>query len=355
MVNSGNQRPDIGTSQAEQIALELYSERVHAHELDAYCDRNFLLENDKGDRSILKIAHTDEVQANLELQNRTMRHLELHGEKSIFPTVMVSTNDREIETVTVRDGQSHLVRRLSYLPGKPMGLIKNHSPELLRSLGEILGRMDQALIGFDHVRSTSTLVWDLKHVESMLTGGLEHIIGLADRSLVEHFLGLYRKLTAGKIDSLRQSFIHNDANNYNILVASTQSARSARSATGGDDQWRVSGLIDFGDVVFSQTINNLAICLAYVMLDKADPIEAAAHVVRGYAGHFPITPEELEHLFLLACMRLCLSATMAVVQRKAEPENEYLSVTEQPAWAALNRLDRIPRDSVTERFVLACE
>jgi Ser/Thr protein kinase RdoA (MazF antagonist) len=343
------QRPAVLPADAQQIALELYSVTVRVRELDAYCDRNFLLENDKGDRSILKIAHTDEVQANLELQNQAMRHLELPGEKSIFPTVMVSTNDREIETVTVRDGQSHLVRRLSYLPGRPMALIENHSPELLRSLGEVLGRMDQALISFDHVRSTSTLVWDLKHVESMLTGGLEHIVGPADRSLVEHFLGLYRKLTAGKIDSLRQSFIHNDANNYNILVASTG------SATRGVEQWRVSGLIDFGDVVFSQTINNLAICLAYIMLDKADPIEAAVNVVRGYAGHFPLMPEELEHLFLLACMRVCLSATMAAAQRKAEPENEYLSVTEQPAWTALNRLKNIPRDSVTERFVLACE
>ncbi len=348
-MTSSVQRPAVLPAEARQIALELYSVTVRALELDSYCDRNFLLENKRGDRSILKIAHADEEQAHLELQNQVMRHLELHGEQSIFPTVMVSTNNRDIEKVTVRDGQSHLVRRLSYLPGRPLASIGNHSTELLRSLGEMLGRMDQALTGFDHARTSSTQAWDLKHVESMLTGGLEHIIEPADRSLAEHFLGLYRQLSAGKMDSLRQSFIHGDANNYNVLVA------SARSATTGVDRWRVSGLIDFGDLVYSQTINNLAICLAYVMLDKVDPIEAAVHVVRGYASHFPLTPDELEHLFLLACMRLCLSATMAAVQRLATPENEYLRVTERPAWVALNRLEKISNDSATERFVLACQ
>ncbi len=348
-MTSSVQRPAVLPAEAQQIALELYSVKVRARELDSYCDRNFLLENKKGDRSILKISHADEEQANLELQNQMMRHLELHGEKSIFPTVIVSANNRDIETVTVRDGQSHLVRRLSYLPGRPLMLIKNHSPELLRSLGEMLGRMDQALTSFDHVRASSTLSWDLRHVESMLTGGLEHVIRPADRSLVEHYLGLYRKLSAGKMDSLRQSFIHNDANNSNVLVA------SARSATGGVDQWRVSGLIDFGDLVYSQTINNLAICLAYVMLDKADPLEAAGHVVRGYASHFPLTSEELEHLFLLACMRLCLSATMAAVQKLAEPENKYTSVNEQPAWAVLGKLRIMSMQKATEQFILACQ
>ena len=348
-MTSSVQRPDILPAEAQQIALELYSVTVRASELVSYCDRNFLLENKEGDRSILKIAHADEEQASLELQNQMMRHLELHGEKSIFPTVMVSTNGRDIETVTARDGKSHLVRRLSYLPGTQLALIKDHSPDLLRSLGEMLGRMDRALTSFDHVDASSPYSWDLKHVESMLTDELEHIVGSADRSQVEHFLELYRKSSAGKMDSLRQSFIHNDASIHNVLVA------SARSTTGGVDQWRVSGLVDFGDLVYSQTINNLAICLAYVMMDKSDPLEAAVHVVRGYANHFPLTPEELDHLFLLACMRLCLSATMATVQKLATPENEYLSVTERPAWATLNILEKIPKDYATERFVVACQ
>ncbi|MEK6238981.1 MAG: aminotransferase class III-fold pyridoxal phosphate-dependent enzyme, partial [Planctomycetales bacterium] len=47
---------------------------------------------------------------------------------------------------------------------------------------------------------------------------------------------------------------------------------------------------------------------------------------------------ELEVLFPLACMRLCVSACMAAHQRRLEPDNEYLSVTEAPAWKTLARL-----------------
>jgi len=50
---------------------------------------------------------------------------------------------------------------------------------------------------------------------------------------------------------------YNDANDYNILVS-----HSRRST--------VSAIIDFGDVVYSATVCNLAVALAYVMLAKPD-------------------------------------------------------------------------------------
>ena len=56
--------------------------------------------------------------------------------------------------------------------------------------------------------------------------------------------------------------IHGDANDYNILV----------DAAGA----RVTSILDFGDMVHTATVCDLAIALAYVMLDKQDPIAAAA-------------------------------------------------------------------------------
>ena len=62
--------------------------------------------------------------------------------------------------------------------------------------------------------------------------------------------------------------IYNDANDYNVLV----------DAAGT----RVVSLLDLGDVVHSAAVCDLAIAIAYVMLDKQDPIAAAAEVVAGY-------------------------------------------------------------------------
>ena len=45
---------------------------------------------------------------------------------------------------------------------------------------------------------------------------------------------------------------------------------------------QVTGLIDFGDILHSWQINEIAITMAYGMLKKEDPVAAAGHlVVRG--------------------------------------------------------------------------
>ena len=80
---------------------------------------------------------------------------------------------------------------------------------------------------------------------------------------------------------------------------------------------------------FRPAVYELAVCIAYAMLGKDDPLAAAAHVVDGYHEVFPLLDVEPELLFHLACMRLCTSVAMAAHQRKLEPDNEYLSISEE--------------------------
>src|SRR5207244_4418712 len=72
--------------------------------------------------------------------------------------------------------------------------------------------------------------------------------------------------------------------------------------------------------------------------DQPDPLAAAAEVVAGYHAAFPLTEAELEALFPLICIRLCISVTNSAYQQQAEPENEYLMISERPAWALLEKL-----------------
>jgi Ser/Thr protein kinase RdoA (MazF antagonist) len=65
------------------------------------------------------------------------------------------------------------------------------------------------------------------------------------------------------------------------------------------DTARVSAILDFGDVVHSATVCNLAVALAYVMLDKPDPIGAAVQVVAAYQKAFPLTGTEIDTLYWL--------------------------------------------------------
>jgi Ser/Thr protein kinase RdoA (MazF antagonist) len=42
----------------------------------------------------------------------------------------------------------------------------------------------------------------------------------------------------------------------------------------------VTGILDFGDCVHTCLIFELAICIAYIMLGKKDPLATAAHIYK---------------------------------------------------------------------------
>ncbi|UCF95475.1 MAG: aminotransferase class III-fold pyridoxal phosphate-dependent enzyme, partial [Desulfobacterales bacterium] len=99
--------------------------------------------------------------------------------------------------------------------------------------------------------------------------------------------------------------------------------------------------IDFGDMLYTATVNEVAIACAYALLDKADPLAAGKQVVAGYHQANPLNEQELGVLFDLICMRLCMSVCHAAHQSRLEPDNEYLRISEKPASALLEKLDGI--------------
>jgi hypothetical protein len=126
---------------------------------------------------------------------------------------------------------------------------------------------------------------------------------------------------------LRASVIYNDANDYNVIVD-------------GADPYsrRVVAVIDFGDMLRTWTVNDVAVAAAYAMLDKPDPLAAAVPIVEGYHAAHPLGPSEIEALFPLMCSRLAVSVVNSAYQRHVDPDNQYLTVSESPAWELLGRL-----------------
>jgi Ser/Thr protein kinase RdoA (MazF antagonist) len=91
-------------------------------------------------------------------------------------------------------------------------------------------------------------------------------------------------------------------------------------------------------MVYSYTAGELAIAVAYVVLGKADPFAAAAPVIKGYCEEFPLTNDELESLWPLVRLRLCMSVCIAAHQQAQQPENEYLGVSQKLIAETLPRL-----------------
>jgi Ser/Thr protein kinase RdoA (MazF antagonist) len=292
---------------AQAIAEKCFGIQASAGELPSERDRNFLLTAHGGEKFVLKIANANEERVTLEAQNAMLEHL---AERVGFcQRVVPALSGERIEVV---DGR--LVRVLTYLPGKPLANVEVQSAELLYELGKMLGQLSRALVGFDHPGAHRAFHWDLMKGPQTIQDYGPEIRADWLRELVCSF--------RVRLGPLRCSVVHGDANDYNVLV----------------DQDKVVGLIDFGDIVYSYTVADLAIAVAYVVLGKSDPKAAAAPVIDGYREEFELKREELEALWPLVRLRLCMSVCIAAHQQAQQPENEYLGISQRLIEETLPRL-----------------
>lgn len=324
--------PRFTPAEAVNFAQQYYGLTASATSLTSERDQNFLLTTaEQRQQYVLKIANAQEERAILELQNESLRHVAAHSSipvAQLYPAI----DGQAITTITGADGVTHFVRLLTYLPGKPLGAVKPHAPELLQHLGEYLGKLDQALATFDHPAADRVLQWDLQQASAVIHRYQGDIADPARRQLVKQMLADFEAHTLPLLSQVRTSIIHNDGNDYNVLVG---------DQPGGGLAGRtkvVTGVIDFGDMVRTYTVSEPAIAAAYAMLDKPDPLAAAVALVRGYHAVYPLTETEIAVLYPLICMRLCMSVCISAHQQALQPDNRYLSISEAPAWALLEKL-----------------
>lgn len=294
-------------------------------------DQNFLVEAESGKRFVFKIANALEDRALLEAQNQVMAHLTQSG--LLCPQVVPTMAGDSIAEIRSQAGAKHMVRLVSYLPGIPFGEVRRHSAELLYDLGGYTGRMDRALADFDHPAMHRDFHWDLAGAPEVIRRHRSLITDTELRHLVDQLAAAFERDVDPLLPGLRASVIHNDANDCNVIVG------------GGDDPYtrnqHVVGIIDFGDMVYSHTVSDLAVAVAYAILDKPDPLAAAAAIVRGYHLENPLTENEISTLFGLICMRLCMSVCIAADQQRELPDNRYLAISQEPIRRTLPKLARI--------------
>jgi 4-aminobutyrate aminotransferase-like enzyme/Ser/Thr protein kinase RdoA (MazF antagonist) len=354
------QAPRLTVEAASDIACELYGIVGSASPLPSERDQNFLIERsarptvpDRGpekaratsaERFVLKIANATEDRAMLEAQNAAMAHLA--DRTALVARIVPTQSEEEIAALPSKWGGRHFVRLVTWLPGVTMGSVVRHSPALLEDLGRRIGEVDRALATFDHPAIHRDFYWDLANG---LTVVREHVGLVHDknlRALVERTAARIETNHAPSLARLRRSAIHNDANDHNVLVG------------GGDDpatrNQRIVGLVDFGDMVHSVTVGDLAIAIAYAVLNKPYPLAAAAAIVRGYHAANPLSADELDVLHGLVCLRLCVSVSVAADQQRQRPGDAYLAISQEPICRTLPRLAAIPHALAAATFRHAC-
>ncbi len=340
------ERLSISTSEATDIAQNLFGIQGNGVPLPGERDWNFLLTTPAGERFVLKVATNANEFPSIRQQVQWLNRLPPH--RWIFPRFLVSTLSGEPIVEWMSDsGQRCLIRVATYCPGRPWAAVQPADDVALFDYGAMLGWLDGQWSGADYERTESSaktfgkpnsvrelqpspgFVWDLSSAVNVIDQRLHYVTDNDEREWIEQVRDRFDQFVRPHRSELRQSVIHNDANDYNVLVQREAQRRSL---------WRVAGLIDFGDMVFSHTINELAIAIAYAVTHVNDELSAACQLTEGYCSQHALTESEVESLWGLAMLRQAVSLANSAAALHTSPDNSYLAISRQAMRCSLPRL-----------------
>lgn len=328
--------PRFGPEEAAAIAADRFGVRGTATPLVSERDQNFRIVGEDGGW-VLKISNAGEREGVVEMETGIVRHV-----AAVDPTLPVAvprpTRDgAPWGTVAGSDGARHFVRLLPLMPGRN-GTSTELTPERVRDFGAVSARLGRATRGYFHAAAGRPILWDVKHLPT-LRPHLPLIADAGQRAIVEAVLDRFEAVVAPALAGFRAQVIHNDLTFDNTLL---------------DDEGRVSGIVDFGDMAHTALVLDLVAALTAILGGRDDPGDlfgAAEAAVAGYAAVTPLEDDEAAHLGDVLLGRLAQTSLISAWRVRLHPENAaYLSSWDAEARPMLALFDRLGLDEVRRRL-----
>lgn len=228
-------------------------------------------------------------------------------------------------------------RRRARLTTFVAGTVVRHAEvdrELRERLGAVLAQLALALRDFEHAAAGRDLSWDLRHAGRM-RAMLEELEPSEQRRALAAALADFDERTLPRLMPLPIQVVHNDLSRDNTVL----------TPDGG------IGVLDFGDVVRTQRVNDVAVAMADHLGDGDDPYAPALDLLAGYQAVAPLAPDELALLYELVRMRVVTRLVSGEWRAARFPENRaYLARNVTRMSAVLARLPAQPSAADAERL-----
>jgi len=233
--------------------------------------------------------HPAEGHAVLQCQAAALEHI-AESDPALPVPRLVRSRDGAALAQLAHGGGVYPVMVLSWLEGRVLGG-DTLSQQGRFELGQVLARLGVALRGFIHgAPAERDLVWDTRNI-LRLAPEVAHLPA-ADRAIAEDILARHAQVSAPALRRMRSQIIHGDVHPHNALV---------------DAAGRISGIIDFGDMVHAPLILDLANAVGDFLSPQQDVSETIRHLVRGYRSVTPLEEAEADALIDLIDVRLLMT------------------------------------------------
>ncbi|XP_037106177.1 hydroxylysine kinase-like [Syngnathus acus] len=339
---SANTAPRLNLSQATELVKKHYKlTPSEMHHLPSFDDQNIYIATVEAGEYILKISNSEDSKDPVLFELQTYAMNFLHENGLLTQTTLKTTTGQDMTLIDIDCGyglQKYLVRLLTYLPGIPISKAPI-SPRLLYEVGQTAARVDNVLRELNHSQLSKlqrdNFKWSLSNVP-ILENYMHVLDGDPLQEIVQFILHQYKTNVTCKYPSFRKCLIHGDLNDLNVLVRADESRG-----------YRVSGIIDFGDINLGYSVYELAINIMYMMHLHPNPIEVGGYVLAGWESVYALNEAERDCLFWLVLCRFCQDLVLCLSISKCYPENkEYLLRLSKSNTLILRKLYEVGKEQV---------
>jgi Ser/Thr protein kinase RdoA (MazF antagonist) len=268
-----------------------------------------------------------------DLVTRVLQHVEGQGERITVQRIVPTPAGNLQATFEDSAGEERRARLTTFLPGSVLRSVPVER-ELRERIGTVLAQLSLALRDFDHPAADRELSWDLRHAGRM-QAMLDELPAGPHREELRASLITFEEVTVPRLMELPTQVVHNDLSRDNAVLTT-------------DNQIAV---IDFGDVVRTQRINDVAIAMADHLDQGAEPFAPALDLLRGYLAIEPLQAEELALLYDLVRIREVTRIVGAEWRAARFPENRaYLARNVERLTSVLAHLPEQPSEADVERL-----
>jgi len=333
--------PSFDEEEVRIVARRQFGLVGEFHSLLSERDQNFDIQCEDGKRFVMRIANTDDSEEIIDFQVSALQHLAAMDSSLPVPKLLLNTKGQALSKIAFSDNRHHLVHVLSYLDGVPLDSHDGKpNKKTFNHLGRTVARVDLALRGFFHPASQYDHPWNMETCTRLLSI-VEHIPDPEARKAVIDIFTRMDQIVLPRVRTLRHQVIHQDAHGGNVLVDS-------------NDPSRISGLIDFGDMLYGSLLAELAVAADAFEDPNDDPVEIMCETTAGFDAVLPLEEEEIDLVFDMIVARNAMTATIGAARDARTPDESAHIENPQQYIDRVDRLLTIGRGEVTRRLRRAC-
>lgn len=334
--------PNFSPEAIRRLAATRYGIDGTYTQLASERDLSWRIEGTDGRDVVVKISNIGEPEGVVDMQVKALNHIFERDPSLPVPRVVPSLAGAPYEWIEDQRGCRHMMRVLTFLPGKVMEQVEEAFSAATRfNIGAMVGRLAYALRDFFHPYAGSNVhLWDISRALA-LRPQIAKISDAGLRQLCEEIFERAERFTLPQLSKTRRQVVHQDSHGGNILIDPNDSTSPV-------------GIIDFGDMGHNSIVADIVTASETFADFDDDPIAYLCDVTSGFDSTYPLEENEIDLLFDALLLRLAM-ATVIVEARDAADESGIPHIENASHYPRMMELlSRQGRAQAVRRLRQAC-